>query len=290
MEEKNATKISLSTFFLIISSVVIVVMTYLIFKLNNEKNAETKRIAELNNQISTLENTSNSLQEKINSISSTINEGVSDQTDMSNQPVQSEISSNTSINAISETINSDENLLTSNLKTNESSQNTISKDTSITIDEKKIINMISCVLDIKDFKNVDELKDEDYLYAVYRKIYILNDAEYSKHINSDGEVIYSVEEINSYVQELFNKKLSNESTIGLLKYKDGEYELLMADGAPISYVRNINIVGENDVIYATFDIYKVDVGDNEENIGTYTATIVKDKSTGNFYINSKVKK
>lgn len=258
MEEKNVTKISLSTFFLILAIIAIIVMGIFIYKLNNDKTAEIQKSTELQAQVDSLNRTVSDLNGKMN--------------------------------AISETINSNENISTSNLKTNESSQNTISKDSSITVDEKKFTNMISCVLDIKDFTNVDELKDEDYLYAVYRKIYRLNDAEYEKHINSDGEVLYSVEEINSYVQELFNKKLSKGSSTDLLKYKNGKYELLLADGDPVSYVRNINFVSEKEIVYATFDIYEVDVGDNEEKLGTYTATIVKDKSTGNLYINSKVKK
>ena len=37
MENKKATKISLSTFFLILAIIVIVIMSYYIYNLNNEK-------------------------------------------------------------------------------------------------------------------------------------------------------------------------------------------------------------------------------------------------------------
>ena len=63
MEEKNVTKISLSTFLLIISIIAIIVIGILIYNLNNEKKIETKN----------LNNTVNNLQSKINTISETIN-------------------------------------------------------------------------------------------------------------------------------------------------------------------------------------------------------------------------
>ena len=73
MEEKNTTKISLSTFFLILAIIAIVVMGIFIYKLNNEKTIETQKSADLQAQVSSLSSTVNSLQSKINTISETVN-------------------------------------------------------------------------------------------------------------------------------------------------------------------------------------------------------------------------
>ena len=73
MEEKNVTKIRLSTFFLIFSILVIIVMGIFIFKLYNEKNEEMKKSAELQMQVNSLNSNVVNLQEKINNISETIN-------------------------------------------------------------------------------------------------------------------------------------------------------------------------------------------------------------------------
>ncbi len=73
MEEKNVTKIRLSTFFLIFSILVIIVMGIFIFKLYNEKNEEVKKSAELQTQVNSLNSIVANLQEKINNISETIN-------------------------------------------------------------------------------------------------------------------------------------------------------------------------------------------------------------------------
>lgn len=73
MKEKEAIKISLSTFFLILAVIAIVIMGYFIFILNSEKNSETEKVSKLNNQISELEEKSSNLQEKIDNISNTIN-------------------------------------------------------------------------------------------------------------------------------------------------------------------------------------------------------------------------
>ena len=65
MEEKNVTKISLSTFFLILSLIIIAVMGYLIFKLYNDKQIQYRDIDSLNSKISNLTNTNQDLQNKL---------------------------------------------------------------------------------------------------------------------------------------------------------------------------------------------------------------------------------
>ena len=73
MEEKNATKISLSTFLLIIAIIAIIVMGVFIYKLNNDKTAEIQKSTELQSQLNNLNGTVSDLQRKINNISETIN-------------------------------------------------------------------------------------------------------------------------------------------------------------------------------------------------------------------------
>ena len=87
MEEKNVTKISLSTFFLILAIIAIIVMGIFIYKLNNDKTAEIQKSTELQSQVNSLNSTVNDLQGKINNISETIN---------STNTVNNSVTSNTS--------------------------------------------------------------------------------------------------------------------------------------------------------------------------------------------------
>lgn len=73
MEEKKVTKISLSTFFLILAIIAIIVMGIFMYKLYNEKTEETKKSNELQTQVNSLNETVRDLQEKINNISETSN-------------------------------------------------------------------------------------------------------------------------------------------------------------------------------------------------------------------------
>ena len=73
MEEKNVTKISLSTFFLILAIIAIIVMGIFIYKLNNDKTAEVQKSTELQSQVNSLNGTVSDLQEKINKVAETVN-------------------------------------------------------------------------------------------------------------------------------------------------------------------------------------------------------------------------
>ena len=61
MEEKNATKISLSTFFLILAVITIIVMGIFIYKLNNDKTIESSKVSELSSRIANLEELNNNI-------------------------------------------------------------------------------------------------------------------------------------------------------------------------------------------------------------------------------------
>ena len=73
MEEKNDIKIGLTTFFLILAIIAIIVMGVLIYKLNNDKVAEIQKSTELQSQVNSLNDTVSDLQGKIDTISNTIN-------------------------------------------------------------------------------------------------------------------------------------------------------------------------------------------------------------------------
>lgn len=70
--EKKALKISLSTFFLILAIIVIIVMGFFMFKLYNDKNTEVQKSAKLSEEVQNLNSELNTLQDKINTISNTI--------------------------------------------------------------------------------------------------------------------------------------------------------------------------------------------------------------------------
>lgn len=78
MEEKNVTKISLSTFLFLLAIVVIIVMGVFIYKLNNDKTTEILKSTELQKQVNSLSGTISDLQGKINSISETFKDIILD--------------------------------------------------------------------------------------------------------------------------------------------------------------------------------------------------------------------
>ncbi len=72
MEDKKTTKISLSTFFLILAIIAIILMGVYIYKLNNDKTAEIQKSTELKAQVNNLNGTVSQLQGKLDSISNTL--------------------------------------------------------------------------------------------------------------------------------------------------------------------------------------------------------------------------
>lgn len=84
MEEKKVTKISLSTFFIILAIIAIIVMGIFIYKLNNDKTIEIQKSTELQAKVNSLNGTVSELQEKINKVSETVNEETPAQANSSN--------------------------------------------------------------------------------------------------------------------------------------------------------------------------------------------------------------
>ena len=70
MEEKKVVKIGLSTLFLILAIIIIVIMTVFMYKFYNEKIEASEKTAELQTQVSNLNKTVSSLQEKVDEINS----------------------------------------------------------------------------------------------------------------------------------------------------------------------------------------------------------------------------
>lgn len=73
MDEKKSIKISLSTFFLILAVIVIIIMGYFIFKISKENSTDKEKITELNQKVTNLENSKSELQEKTKNILETKN-------------------------------------------------------------------------------------------------------------------------------------------------------------------------------------------------------------------------
>ena len=99
MEEKNVTKISLSTFFLILAIIAIVAMGVFIYKLNNDKTTEVQKSTELQAQVNSLNGTISDLQGKIDTISNTINSD-STSTSTSNTSANSNTTSTSTANTV----------------------------------------------------------------------------------------------------------------------------------------------------------------------------------------------
>lgn len=72
MEEKKVTKISLSTFLLMLAIIAIIVMGIFIYKINNDKTTKINEAIKLQSQVNNLNVTVSELQEKINKVSETV--------------------------------------------------------------------------------------------------------------------------------------------------------------------------------------------------------------------------
>ena len=99
MEEKKETKISLSTFLLIIALIAIIVMGLFIYKLINDKNTEINKSAELQSQVDNLNGTVSNLQGKIDKVSETLKQDSENNTTNKNESIQKNESNTTNNDA-----------------------------------------------------------------------------------------------------------------------------------------------------------------------------------------------
>ena len=73
MGDKQVTKISLSTFLLIIAIIIITIIGFFIYKLNSKKSIKAKKSADSQEQVRNLNSTVSDLQSKKNTNSETVN-------------------------------------------------------------------------------------------------------------------------------------------------------------------------------------------------------------------------
>lgn len=97
MEEKKVRKISLSTFFLILALIIIVVMAIFMYKFYNEKIDANEKATELQTQVSNLNGTVGNLQGKIDAISGTINSNNSTENTTVTKPKENTLTSSTTL-------------------------------------------------------------------------------------------------------------------------------------------------------------------------------------------------
>lgn len=132
MEKKKAIKISLSTFFLILSIIAIIVMGVFIYKLNNDKTAEIQKSTELQAQVNSLNETISDLEEKIDSISHTINSdstsNIGANSSTSSTSTANTLKSSKKISKLIKNYEEAENLILNGTKIDKFYENEISKD------------------------------------------------------------------------------------------------------------------------------------------------------------------
>lgn len=114
MNEKTPIKISLSTFFLVLAIIVIIVMGYFTFNLYTENQNSKEELNSLNDEIDSLKNSINDYQSKIDTISNTLNSNTNATTTTENS---SNNSSDSKYSKITKTLeNNDILLLTDTIK------------------------------------------------------------------------------------------------------------------------------------------------------------------------------
>ncbi|MCI8760796.1 MAG: hypothetical protein HFJ34_06790 [Clostridia bacterium] len=96
MEEKKVSKISLSTFFLILAIILIILMSIFLLKLYNEKTELTEKSVKQNEKMSDLQNRVDNLTSELNNISTSI--GTENTTNQTNGNTTNSTSSNTTTN------------------------------------------------------------------------------------------------------------------------------------------------------------------------------------------------
>lgn len=205
MEEKKALKISLSTFFLILAIIVICVMVYYIYKLNNEKNIETIKAENLNSKVNSLENKVNDLQEKINTISSTIN---ATETNIANNSEKS--TENSSVSYIVLTLE--------DIEAEEKNQQGIEQKSKKITDTNKINSLMEIIDNAILYKEKEEIVDFGDCPPC-ATIYLSNGEKYTiaagDQINDGGNIV-------NLMTKWFSED-GNNKTLYTVNIKLGEY-------------------------------------------------------------------
>ena len=233
MEEKKTIKISLSTFFLILAIIVIVIMGVFIFKFYNDKKVADSEVKDLNNQVIGLESTINTLEGKINSLEGTIN--------------------NNANNITNNIVNSE------NVENTQNNDDTTSNSTSKTFSNDEIKKSIQNYLDLKGASAGSPegllVKLELTSYGQYKDRtddnYIKTNIKYSD---------YKSKMLNYMTEQWFENKFTNyyKNIDGYLYFFDGGATGMSFD------VESVNIKGAYSDLNYIANVYNIHIDESKE--------------------------
>ena len=260
MEEKKAGKISLSTIFLIIAIIAIIVMGLFLYKLNNDKASEIQKSAELQSQINSLNGTVSDLQGKLDIISETIN--------------STENEKNT--NDTSETSSKKQTLEEANV-TNTVNKTSLIGDTTYEIENSAINHIDGFDVILEDSKVYFKLTDKEKI-----KSYSITNSTINRVENKKEEITgFNGKVKKVYFYQVGQDIMPNSLAI-LFLMEDGKIEY-------ISYVdalqtKNLKSRGEISGLYNISDIYSASAREWVDKTGGpgWESCLAKD-SNNNYY-------
>lgn len=262
MEEKKVTKISLSTFFLILAIIAIIIMGLFIYKINNDKNAEIKKSTELQSQVNSLNGTVSNLQGKIDSISETINPNSSSKTE--------------NLKNSNETSSKKETLEEANI-TNKVNKTGLIGETTYEIEDTAIKHLEGFDVILENSKVYFQLTDKEKI-----KNYSITDSNINRVENKKEEITGFNGKVKKVYFYQVGQAVSPDSLAILFLMEDGKIEY-------ISYVdalqtTNLSSRGEIAGIYNISEIYSASACEWVDKTGGsgWKSCIAKD-SNNNYY-------
>lgn len=262
MEEKKVTKISLSTFFLILAIIAIIIMGFFIYKINNDKNAEIKKSTELQSQVNSLNGTVSNLQGKIDSISETINPNSSSKTE--------------NLKNSNETSSKKETLEEANI-TNKVNKTGLIGETTYEIEDPAIKHLEGFDVILENSKVYFQLTDKEKI-----KNYSITDSNINRVENKKEEITGFNGKVKKVYFYQVGQAVTPDSLAILFLMEDGKIEY-------ISYVdalqtTNLSSRGEIAGIYNISEIYSASAREWVDKTGGpgWESCIAKD-SNNNYY-------
>ena len=262
MEEKKVTKISLSTFFLILAIIAIIIMGFFIYKINNDKNAEIKKSTELQSQVNDLNGTVSNLQGKIDSISETINPNSSSKTE--------------NLKNSNETSSKNETLEEANI-TNKVNKTGLIGETTYEIEDPAIKHLEGFDVILENSKVYFQLTDKEKI-----KNYSITDSNINRVENKKEEITGFNGKVKKVYFYQVGQAVTPDSLAILFLMENGKIEY-------ISYVdalqtTNLSSRGEIAGIYNISEIYSASAREWVDNTGGpgWESCIAKDYNN-NYY-------
>ena len=278
MEEKNVTKISLSTLLLLLSLIIIAIMGVIIFKLNNDKTSEIQKSTNLQSQVTNLNNTVNDLQGKIDKISETINDN------NSNEDLSETENSTTNENSTkSENTNNSNNNSTQNNTLEEANvTDTVNKNGLIGRATYQIIKSADTHFDgfdvkLENSKVYFELTDKEKFQNL-----IFPDAIIKRTENEKEEITGFNGKVKKVYYYQVGQGISTDAFAILFLMEDGKIEYISLYDA--IQTNNLSSRGEIDGLNNITEIYSADLCEwVDENGGPSSATCVAKDYNDNYY-------